>query len=607
MRNQSILMLAGLAALIAALLAVGLELPPAAAAVLGALLVVPLPLALARQPSLRLAAQHEDNIAALAASPHPLLLLDAEGQLLAFSRGLHQLAALPPAAHRQPIQGLPAPWQSLIVELHAEARRNGSSHRQQWLARADGQPALQIDVHCVQLCGVDASPQLLMTWTPLPRPEPALHNEGPPELAERKRAFLQTLIDVIPQPVYIQRLEADGSHYLLVNEAFCASHNRSRESLIGSAAAELLDPLQANALLQEDRAIAAGSVVFREEQAVDASTGQERILIVSKQSCLSPEGERVIVGTHFDITPWRLAEREVHQALDRERSLRERTQSFVQRIIDVIPYPVHVKDAHSRYLLVNEAFVRERGCSRAELLGHDPSQIARLMTDHKASAREEENLRAETSLREDRAVLAGDTVIKEEHNHHSVTGEERFRTVFKCACEDIEGQPAIVTAMFDITKWSIAERELQQTLAREKSLRERTQAFIQRFIDVIPQPLYIKDAQSRYLMINEAFARELRRDRSSVIGHSSNELAPSAGIAADSAREDAAVLGGAVILCEKRDQPYSGAPARERIISKRLCLDVDGQPIIVGHHVDINALRAAEQELQDARPGPAPG
>ena len=41
----------------------------------------------------------------------------------------------------------------------------------------------------------------------------------------------------------------------------------------------------------------------------------------------------------FDITAWRNAERDLKAALERETGLRKRTQTFVQRLIDVIPDP----------------------------------------------------------------------------------------------------------------------------------------------------------------------------------------------------------------------------------------------------------------------------
>lgn len=601
MHEKLILLISALSATLAIIASFALELSPALAALLGAVLVIPIPFLAMRQNAEHLRNQAINAANALTPCPQALLILDAEGSVLTFTQGLQSLAGLQITHGLQALQTLPTSWQSLIAELHREALEAGWASRQAWLEN-HSKPCL-IDVSCLKQISRGGQTQVLFHWTLISTersPDKQATDQSAEGLLARSRAFVQTLIDVIPQPVYVKRMEAGIGRYLLVNNAFCAHYHRSRDQLLGCSALDVFEPVRANRYIQEERAIVDGSGIFREEKGVDPANGQERYLIVSKQSCLSPEGDRVIVGTHFDVTPWRMAELELQKTLERERNLRERTQSFVQRIIDVIPYPVHVKDQQSRYLMANDAFVKERGCTRETLLGQNPVQIARLMGEQRQEARETEDKRALLSLQEDQSILAGNTLIKEENNFHSVTGEERFRTVFKCSCLDMEGQPAVVTAMFDITKWRIAERELQEALAREMNLRERTQEFMQRFIDVIPQPVYMKDADSRYLLVNEAFARELHRERSQIIGRSSFELAPTPEIAVDSAEEDAAVLAGAIIFKEKNDHPYPGAGQRDRIISKRMCLNVDGQPVVVGNHVDIGALRKVERELHAA-------
>src|SRR6185503_7270737 len=71
---------------------------------------------------------------------------------------------------------------------------------------------------------------------------------------------------------------------------------------------------------------------------------------------------------------------------------------------------------------------------------------------------------------EDVAVLGGGHMVqKEEANYHQVTGKGRFRLVTKGSCLDANGAPVIVCTQFDITRWKVAERELER-LALEDSL-----------------------------------------------------------------------------------------------------------------------------------------
>ena len=102
----------------------------------------------------------------------------------------------------------------------------------------------------------------------------------------------------------------------------------------------------------------------------------------------------------------RLAEQRL-QALEREVALRERVQNFMPRqlCIDVIPQPVYVKDAHSRFVMVNEAVCKNRKKSASELIGRDPFELG-------ADADF-----ARMVVEEDRTVINGASVFKEEQLH----------------------------------------------------------------------------------------------------------------------------------------------------------------------------------------------
>src|SRR5262245_15473066 len=171
-------------------------------------------------------------------------------------------------------------------------------------------------------------------------------------------------------------------------------------------------------------------------------------------------------------------------------------RQFGQRLLDALPMPVYVKDAESRYLIVNETQLREWQRPREEFLGRTSMSLA------------PNDAIAKTMREEDVAVLGGGSVYKEEENYHPVTGKGRFRLVTKGLCLDADGAPVIVCSQFDTTEWRSAERDLRAALERETGLRQRTQTFVQRLIDVIPDPFYVKSAEGRYIIVNEAHARE---------------------------------------------------------------------------------------------------
>ncbi|MDP5240331.1 PAS domain-containing protein [Uliginosibacterium sp. 31-16] len=396
---------------------------------------------------------------------------------------------------------------------------------------------------------------------------------------------LQTVLDLIPEPVY---LKDRSSRYMLVNQAFLTEHDLRAEQIIQHSPEEVFGQEYGARVRAEDQRVLAGEPAIKQVHEPNPVTGRERHLRVSKTLCHLPDGSAIIVGCNLNTTHWLQTEDGLQDALQRESNLRQRVQDFVQRLIDVIPDPVYVKDENRRFVMVNEAFARERGRPQASLLG--------LTSDDLASDTDSAALAA----REDLAVLAGGEVNKEQHTTLPVSGEECFRIVRKRRCVDADGHAVVVGAHLYITQWKLAERELQAALAREQALRQNTQAFNQRLIDVIPQPVYVKDAASRYLMVNEAMVRDSGKAAFELLGRTPEELGATPDYAALVKREDQQIIDGAVVSKEEHIvHPYSGQDSF-RVISKTSCLDADGQTVIVGANFDITPWRRAENALQSA-------
>jgi len=179
--------------------------------------------------------------------------------------------------------------------------------------------------------------------------------------------------------------------------------------------------------------------------------------IISKHRSVDISGEPVVVGIDHHITKWRVAERELTQALEREVELRVRTERFVQDLIDLLPDAIHIKDANSRLVMVNAAAARIRHMTREQLIGLNGRDLA---------PRPEVG---ELSMSEDARVLAGEEIVKEEAGVLPVTGEECHRIVVKRRCINVDGSPMVVSVQHYVTEWRLAERELRR-LAQEDAL-----------------------------------------------------------------------------------------------------------------------------------------
>jgi diguanylate cyclase (GGDEF)-like protein/PAS domain S-box-containing protein len=409
----------------------------------------------------------------------------------------------------------------------------------------------------------------------------ALLHPGRRRQRRRTYAFLQRLIDGLPDAFYVK--DAD-SRYVMVNKAFTRERGCTPEEIIGRTSEQVLGATAPEAIA-EDRAALRGELVSREQVVVHPVSGEEYYRVMTKRCVENEDGVPLVIGYHHDITRWKTAESGLQAALGRERGSGERSRRFAQRLLDALPMPIYVKDAESRYIVVNETQARESQRPAEEMIGRTSmslvpnEEIARVMRE------------------EDLAVLAGGSVYKEEENYHPVTGKGRFRVVTKGLCLDAEGEPVIVCTMFDTTAWRNAERDLKAALERETALRERTQTFVQRLIDVIPDPFYVKSAEGRFIIVNEAYARDKQASTADLVGVDSYILESDDKAEAVRA-EDRAVAAGSQVDKEEHGAAAGSAAESFHHVVKRRSEHVDGSPVIVGAHFDVTRWKVAERELE---------
>lgn len=268
--------------------------------------------------------------------------------------------------------------------------------------------------------------------------------------------FIQRLIDVIPDPVFIKTA---AGRYLLINQAFADYRQVDKLTWRGfeHAASCAADLAQREVSRVEDEQVLAGAEIVKEDHTTRQATGEEIFRIICKRRSVYIDGRPVIVGVERHITNWKMAERELTAVLTRETLLRQRTECFVQDLIDVIPHPVYVKTAQGEYCMVNEAFAQYRKQARSALLG----LRSRDLTPDAALAA--------LSEAEDQRVLAGEIVSKEQYTVREPGGDEVFRIVNKRRCVAVDGSQVVVGIDHYITEWRLAERRLKQ-LAEEDVL-----------------------------------------------------------------------------------------------------------------------------------------
>lgn len=177
---------------------------------------------------------------------------------------------------------------------------------------------------------------------------------------------------------------------------------------------------------------------------------------------------------------------DVTQRREMEEAIRK-SRAFLQTVIDAIPDTMFVIDRDYRVLLANRA-AREMADGVNLALGRKCHQLSR-HRDHPCEGQSEP-----CPLRD---VITSKAAVSVMHTHLDASGNEVFVEVNAAPLFDDAGEVIhIIEVCRDITERKLAERALQQ----ERNL-------LYTLIDNLPDNVYVKDLEGRFIASNLANAR----------------------------------------------------------------------------------------------------
>lgn len=264
---------------------------------------------------------------------------------------------------------------------------------------------------------------------------------------------------------------------------------------------------------------------------------------------------------------------DITQTKQTEEELR-RANAFLDSVFDEIPNLAFVKDAKTlKYLRFNKAAEETMGMSKGEVIGRN---------DHDIFSLED----AETFAAKDREALAGMALID--------IAEERLQTAHKgvrllhtkkLPMFDGQGKPLYLLGISeDITERRQAELAL-----------ERSERFLQAIIEAIPQPVFVKDRQHRWVMFNDAFCDMLEKKREQILGASDSDVHPTE-VSRRHEAEDERVFAMGGPLFTEAEYHFSGG---SRWLLKSKCrLTMADEQFLVGIITDITERRKIEERIE---------
>lgn len=273
-----------------------------------------------------------------------------------------------------------------------------------------------------------------------------------------------------------------------------------------------------------------------------------------------------LVGTVLDITE----RREVEEALAKERNL-------LRTLIDAIPDPIAVKDRSGRFLLLNRANAAALG------LQHPAEAVGRTDADFQPLAE------ADRQSLDDRAVIeSGQPILSREE--YVSNGAAGWYLTTKIPLRDDREE---ITGLISISRNITERRRIQAELQREH-------AFLRTLIDTLPDFVYVKDLDGRYLLTNRANLRLLGLPTvESAIGKSVRDLFPPE-IATLYEEDDRRVIAGESVLNREHPAQFPDGSRGFILTTKVPIRDSDGRVTAVfGVSRDVTDLHRMQREREE--------
>lgn len=257
------------------------------------------------------------------------------------------------------------------------------------------------------------------------------------------------------------------------------------------------------------------------------------------------------------------------------------SRQLLQIVMDNIPQAIFWKDRDLVYLGCNQAFATDAGLS-------SPDEIVG-KTDHEMPWKPQVDLyRADDQL----VIDTDKAKLNYEELQTTPTGEDIWLRTNKIPMHDPDGNVIAVLGTYeDITPQKQAIKEL----SFEKHL-------LQTFMDNIPDAVYFKDSESRFLRINKAHASLFGlSDPSKAIGKTDNDFFSSVHAQGAFNDEQEIIKTGIPVIEKEEMETWTDRPSRWVSTTKMPLKDTKGNIVgIFGISRDITMHKQAEESLKSS-------
>ncbi|MGB0582187.1 MAG: PAS domain S-box protein [Limisphaerales bacterium] len=307
----------------------------------------------------------------------------------------------------------------------------------------------------------------------------------------------------------------------------------------------------------------------RVEQEVTFRSGRTAELELSNSFVEFENQDPLVLSVFHDLTDRKMA----------EKRLRE-SELLYHSLVENLPQNIFRKDADGRFTFVNDGFCRELGKSREEIVGKTDFDLF-------------PKALAEKYQKDDQALMASKEPYETVEAHYVPGQGKIYVQVIKNPLFDTQGNIAGLQGIF----WDVTERKrIEEQLAFERDL-------LRALLDNVPDRIYFKDTESRFLQCSLAMAKRLGlEDPADVVGKKDSDFHPEDRAKEYSDDEQRILMTGTPIINKVERQEDRDGNTLWASVTKVPTRNRAGfMTGIIGISRDITDIKKAEEELELAR------
>ncbi len=262
-----------------------------------------------------------------------------------------------------------------------------------------------------------------------------------------------------------------------------------------------------------------------------------------------------------------------------EQALRA-SELLYHSLVEIIPQNILRKDRDGKFTFANQRFCKLNNRSLEEIIGR---------TDHDLFPKDQ----ADKYRRDDLRVMDSDQTYATTEIHTQPDGTELHVEVIKTPLHNDSGEVTGLQCMF----WDVTERHrMEEQLAYERDL-------LNALLDNVPDRIYIKDTESRFIKASSALAKRLNLNSpEEIIGKTDYDFHPGEQAKEFHEDEQRVILTGNAVVNKVEEQTGAAGRPIWASVTKVPFRNRSGMVTgIIGISRDITALKLAEEESARAR------